>query len=163
MKLSDLYLKTSALAEKLFSPFGSLVLLILRLYWGWQFFRTGLGKLQNIERVIAFFTSLGIPAPAVNAYFVGTLEMVGGLLLLKGQDNSSSGNERYAEKLRTYTASAPCLARTLVPDFYKSNSAMNRFMEDSGLQFAAASHFTRETLEQRSELLYDMTKKIWGV
>ncbi len=34
----------------------------------------------------------------------------GGLLLLKGQDNQSSGNEPYADKLRTYTASAPYLA-----------------------------------------------------
>jgi hypothetical protein len=49
--------------------------------------------------------------------------------LLKGQDNSSSGNERYSEKLKTYTGSAPYLAQTLVPDFYKSNSAMKKYME----------------------------------
>lgn len=97
------------------------------------------------------------------AMFENQRNRFGGLLLLKGQDNSSSGNERYAEKLRTYTANAPCLARTLVPDFYKSNSAMKGFMEGSGLTFSAAPTFTRETLEQRSELLYDMTKKIWGV
>jgi hypothetical protein len=87
----------------------------------------------------------------------------GGLLLLKGQDNSSSGNESYVNKLRTYTSSAPYLAQTLVPDFYKSNSAMNTFIEHSGLQFSAASQFTLDTLEQRSELLYDITKKVWGV
>jgi len=45
MNLSDLYLKTTALAEKVFAPFGSLVLLVLRLVWGWQFFTTGFGKL----------------------------------------------------------------------------------------------------------------------
>jgi Protein of unknown function (DUF1524) len=33
----------------------------------------------------------------------------GALLLLKGRDNSSSGNERYADKLRTYTGKAPYL------------------------------------------------------
>ena len=87
----------------------------------------------------------------------------GGLLLLKGQDNSSSGNESYTAKLTTYTGSAPFLAQTLVPDFYKSNSAMKTFMESSGLQFAAAPQFTRDTLEQRSELLYAITKKIWDV
>jgi len=52
-----------------------------------------------------------------------------GGLLLKGQDNSSSGNEFYAEKLKTYTASAPCLARTLVPEFYKANAAMKTFIQ----------------------------------
>jgi hypothetical protein len=87
---------------------------------------------------------------------------IGALLLLKGQDNSSSGNEGYTEKLKTYTGSAPYLARTLVPEFYKSNSAMNAFVEHSGLQFTPAPHFTRDILEQRSTLLYDMTKKIWA-
>jgi putative oxidoreductase len=69
---------------KVLGPFADVVLLVLRLTWGWQFFQTGLGKLRNIERVITFFTSLGIPAPALTAYFVGTLELVGGLLLLVG-------------------------------------------------------------------------------
>ena len=87
----------------------------------------------------------------------------GGLLLLLGPDNSSSNNEHYAQKLKTYTASAPYLAQTLVPDFYKSNSTMNKFIESSGLQFAAAPQFAQETLEKRSELLYAMTKKIWDV
>lgn len=84
MNLSDLYLKTTALAEKVFAPFGSLVLLVLRLVWGWQFFTTGLGKLQNHARVAEFFTSLGIPMPGLNAWFVGGLEMAGGALLLLG-------------------------------------------------------------------------------
>ena len=84
MNLSDLYLKTTALAEKVFAPFGSLVLLVLRLVWGWQFLTTGLGKLQNHVRVTEFFTSLGIPMPGLNAWFVGGLEMAGGALLLLG-------------------------------------------------------------------------------
>ena len=84
MNLSDLYLRTTALAEKVFAPFGSLVLLVLRLVWGWQFLTTGLGKLQNHVRVTEFFTSLGIPMPGLNAWFVGGLEMAGGALLLLG-------------------------------------------------------------------------------
>ena len=82
--ITDLYLKTISLTEKVFAPFGSLVLLLLRLVWGWQFFTTGLGKLQNHTRVTDFFTSLGIPMPGLNAWFVGGLEMVGGALLLVG-------------------------------------------------------------------------------
>jgi putative oxidoreductase len=84
MNLSDLYLRTTALAEKVFEPFGSLFLLVLRLVWGWQFLTTGLGKLQNHARVTEFFTSLGIPMPDLNAWFVGGLEMAGGALLLLG-------------------------------------------------------------------------------
>lgn len=84
MTLTDLYLKATALAEKVFAPFGSFVLLVLRLVWGWQFLTTGLGKLQNHARVTEFFTSLGIPMPGINAWFVGGLEMAGGALLLLG-------------------------------------------------------------------------------
>lgn len=59
-------------------------LLALRLYWGYDFFQTGLGKLNNLERTTEFFASLQIPFPAVNAVFVGSLELVGGVLLLLG-------------------------------------------------------------------------------
>jgi putative oxidoreductase len=62
----------------------SLFLLLVRLYWGWQFFQTGWGKLHNLPHVIEFFTSLGIPAPALNAYFVSGLECFGGILLAVG-------------------------------------------------------------------------------
>ena len=62
----------------------SLVLLAIRLYWGWQFYMTGKGKFADISKVVGFFTSLGIPAPALNAYFVSGLELVGGILLIVG-------------------------------------------------------------------------------
>jgi putative oxidoreductase len=60
------------------------LLLVLRLYFCWQLYLTGKGKLSNIGKVIDFFTSLGIPAPAFNAYFVSSLECFGGLLLIIG-------------------------------------------------------------------------------
>jgi putative oxidoreductase len=59
-------------------------LLVIRLYWGWQFFQTGLGKLMDIPKVSAFFESLGIVAPAFNAVLAGCSECFGGLLLLLG-------------------------------------------------------------------------------
>ena len=97
--------------------------------------------------------------------FEGERNRFGGLLLLQGPDNISSGKELYRDKLRTYTGSAPLLAQTLVPDFYKSNIAMRTFIESSGIQFAPVPPplFTRENLENRSQLLYSITKKIWGV
>jgi putative oxidoreductase len=69
---------------RIFSSLQSLFLLAVRLYWGWQFAQTGWGKLHNIGHVIQFFTSLGIPAPAANAWFVALLEFVGGILLAVG-------------------------------------------------------------------------------
>jgi putative oxidoreductase len=61
-----------------------LFLLAIRLYWGWQFFITGWGKLTHIPKVTGFFLSLGIPFPALNAWLAGSSECFGGLLLLVG-------------------------------------------------------------------------------
>ena len=62
----------------------SVLLLLIRLYWGWGFFQTGKGKLMDVEKPTEFFQSLGIPFPHAQAILVGTTECVGGLLLLLG-------------------------------------------------------------------------------
>jgi len=69
-----------SVVEKLRSPF----LLAVRLYWGWQFIQTGLGKLRHQAKIIDFFTSLNIPFPALSAHFVSGLEFFGGMLLILG-------------------------------------------------------------------------------
>jgi putative oxidoreductase len=71
------YLRLARAASALQSP----LLLVIRLYWGWQLMQTGWGKIQNIPRVTEFFTSLGIPFPGLNARFVSVTELVGGILL----------------------------------------------------------------------------------
>ena len=76
-KLYALYL---TLLAKLQSPF----LLIIRLYWGWQFLLTGKGKLMNLDRTAEFFAGLHIPLPKLNAVLAGSTECFGGLLLLLG-------------------------------------------------------------------------------
>ena len=60
------------------------LLLVVRLYWGWQFWQAGWGKLQDISKPIGFFTELGIPFPVFNAWFVSLLECFGGILLIVG-------------------------------------------------------------------------------
>ena len=79
-KITYLYGLLVRVANSLQAPF----LLAVRLYWGWQFAETGWGKLGDINKVINFFTSLGIPAPALNAWFVSGLELLGGILLIVG-------------------------------------------------------------------------------
>ncbi len=66
------------------SKFQSPLLLLLRLYWGWQFFQTGKGKLMNLDKTADFFQSLNIPMPKLNAIMAGSTECFGGLLLLVG-------------------------------------------------------------------------------
>ncbi len=80
-----------ALIEKFYSWLTTLgrslqspVLLIIRLYWGWQFFQTGKGKLMDVSKPAQYFASLGIPFPHFQAILVGCTECFGGLLLLAG-------------------------------------------------------------------------------
>lgn len=62
----------------------SLLLLVIRLYWGWQFIQTGKGKLTDLQKPTEFFQSLGIPLPHLGAIVAGVTECLGGLLLLLG-------------------------------------------------------------------------------
>ena len=60
------------------------LLLLIRLYWGYDFFQTGLGKLNNLERTTEFFASLNIPLPQMNAIVAGATELTCGLMLIAG-------------------------------------------------------------------------------
>ena len=60
------------------------LLLAVRLYWGWQFCRTGWGKLHKLPEVADYFKDLGIPLPHANALAAASTECFGGLLLLLG-------------------------------------------------------------------------------
>ena len=72
----------------------TLVALCSRLRWlpptlarfalGWVFLLSGWGKLHNLDDVIEFFASIGIPAPQIQAPFASGVEFVCGLLLLAG-------------------------------------------------------------------------------
>ena len=60
------------------------LLFVLRVFFFWQLFLAGKGKLLNIERTAEFFGSLNIPMPLFNAYLASATECFGGLLLVVG-------------------------------------------------------------------------------
>ena len=66
------------------SSLQSPLLLLVRLYWGWQFAQSGWGRLHHIPQATQFFASLHIPFPEANVIFVPSLEFVGGILLILG-------------------------------------------------------------------------------
>jgi putative oxidoreductase len=78
--LSKLHALLATIGEFLRSP----LLLVIRLYWGWQFFVDGRGKLQNLEKVASYFASLNIPMPKLNAILVACIQCSCGLLLVAG-------------------------------------------------------------------------------
>lgn len=63
---------------------GNFLLLIIRLYWGALFVITGFGKWMHIQHVGEYFAALDIPSPQIAAYFVATLEILGGISLILG-------------------------------------------------------------------------------
>ena len=66
------------------SRLQNLLLLLIRLYWGWQFAQDGWGKLTHLGRVTDYFTQLNLPAPHTTALFVSLVELIGGVLFAAG-------------------------------------------------------------------------------
>lgn len=86
-RASGLHCRFKSYAARLDSPF----LLLVRLYWGWQFMQSGWGKLHNLSHVRDFFSSLGIPAPGLMAPAIASLEFFGGILLIIGLASRLTG------------------------------------------------------------------------
>ena len=106
-------------ANFLQSPF----LLAIRVYWGWLFLESGIGKFSHIDKVVSFFTDLGIPAPTLNAYFNASLETVGGLLLILG--------------LASRLIAVPLLINMIVAYITADREAFTAFFSESGKFFGA--------------------------
>lgn len=98
--------------------------------------------------------------------FESKRNMLGGLLLLKDQDNISSGNEEYEDKLKTYSAGL-VWGHTLCSDFYHTNKKLDEFnsylQETCGHQIHSIKKFNKEALYDRCELLFNLVKLIWNV
>jgi putative oxidoreductase len=58
--------------------------LLIRLFVGYFFFRSGLGKAQNLAKFTQDFAGWGIPFPAFNAVLSAYTECIGGALILVG-------------------------------------------------------------------------------
>lgn len=105
------------------SPF----LLLVRLYWGWQFAQSGWGRLHNLGRATEFFASLNLPAPHATVIFVSLVEFIGGLLLIVG----------FASRL-----TGLILAGDMIVAYYTADhEALTSIISDPG-KFYAADPYT---------------------
>ena len=76
--------RSNSLLRRLGDSLRSPLLLAIRLYWGIQFFHTGLGKFMHLSQTAEYFASLHIPLPHANAVAAASVELVCGLLLALG-------------------------------------------------------------------------------
>jgi len=119
----DVYRRFSKVAGYGRSP----LLLVVRLYWGWQFMQNGWGKLHHLSGIASFFASLNIPFPAFNAALVSGMEFVGGLLLIFG--------------LLSRVAGLALAFDMMVAYFTAEQEALRSFFSDPG-KFYAADPYT---------------------
>lgn len=98
--------------------------------------------------------------------FENKRNQLGGLLLLKGQDNLSSGNEKYEDKLKTYSAGL-MWGHTLSQDFYHTNKDLEAFntmlRENYDTEIKPIEKFDAQALESRNQLLYKLVRIIWEI
>jgi hypothetical protein len=85
---------------------------------------------------------------------------LGGLLLLRGNANQSSGNELYSDKLKTYAQTLYWNA-TLHPDTYHSNLDLQSLMGKYHLHIRSMEKFGPKELEERHKLLSQFIQIIW--
>lgn len=71
-------------ARALLSRTAFIAPLLARLTVGYAFIESGWGKLHHLDDVAEYFAELGIPAPAFQASFVSSVELIGGSLVLVG-------------------------------------------------------------------------------
>ncbi len=89
--LMSAYESSPPMTARLYSYYSSFLnyfrcpfLFLIRLLWGTIFLMAGFGKLQHLEQVAEFFTSIGIPYASFNAGLVGFVELFCGLCLILG-------------------------------------------------------------------------------
>lgn len=81
--MKTLILKYTALTKYL-EMFKSVPLLLLRLALAYGFYSPALMKWKNIHEIAEWFSQIGIPAPAVNAYLAAIVEAAGVVFLTLG-------------------------------------------------------------------------------
>ncbi|HET6613961.1 MAG TPA: DoxX family protein [Kofleriaceae bacterium] len=76
--------KLERLQSRITTVAAPVLLLLVRLVFGYGLIAAGWGKLTHLDQTSAFFGGLGIPIPGVTAAVVGTIELCGGALLCLG-------------------------------------------------------------------------------
>jgi putative oxidoreductase len=110
--IAGIYRRFQFLSAKLDAPF----LLLVRVYWGWQFAQSGWGRLHNLDRATGFFASLHIPAPHLTVICVSLLEFVGGILLIAGLATRLIGLLLAIDMIVAYLTTDLTAFRTIISD-----------------------------------------------
>jgi putative oxidoreductase len=133
------YRRFQFLSAKLDAPF----LLLVRVYWGWQFAQSGWGRLHHLDRATSFFSSLGIPAPGPTCVAISLLEFVGGILLIAGLGTRLIGLLLAGDMLVAYITADRAALASIISDpgkFYGADPYTFLFAALMALIFGAGRY-----------------------
>lgn len=105
---------------------GSIVLLILRLFFGYQIFMLGLAMLKDMPAAVTQLTQWGVPYPETMAQICAYVETIGGLCLILG--------------LLSRLVAIPLIAATTSLFYHQNFAAFSQFWSNPSA-FMAAPEF----------------------
>ena len=121
------------------SPF----LLLVRVYWGWQFAQSGWGRLHHLDTATGFFASLGVPAPGPTVVLISLLEFIGGILLIAGLGTRFIGFLLACDMAGAYLLADHAALRAIISDpgkFYGADPYTFLFASLMALIFGAGRY-----------------------
>lgn len=92
--------------------------------------------------------------------FVAVRNSIGDLLVLPKSFNASYGDTVYEEKVKQYF-SQNILAQSLNQQKYQNNPGFLKFIDRTGLPFAAYDHFGKKEIDSRAELYKKILQWNW--
>ena len=127
------------------------LLLAIRLYWGWELMQDGLGKLNHLDKVTDYFTTLNLPQPHLTAIFVSLLELVGGPLFALGIGTRLIAFLLFANMtVAFWTAEREAFASILSePDKFTAASAYNDWFATLIILIMGPGYLAVDTLLRR--------------
>ena len=111
------------------------VLLLIRLAWGWELFESGRGHLMHIEQTVEAFRGWGVPAPEMSVRVSGTFEMVGGLLWMAGLGTRFISLPLFFNFCVAYATAS----RDNVLQLFHSGADFDKITDDSAFPFLVTS------------------------
>jgi uncharacterized protein with ParB-like and HNH nuclease domain len=122
--------------------------------------KTGAKSGFHVEHILSHNSENLLNFQNQDDHFEQERNRLGGLLLMKGRDNISSGNEVYPDKLKSY-AQTLLWNESLREDSYKSKLDTLSLKSRYGLDLVPYSHFGPLEIEKRHSLLFSIASIIW--